>query len=88
VFLPSENRHIIFVELKQGTYGWIANAEKQLRSTINFFKTHLDEKTYSTKQAYIANSTRPTTKTNQQTRMDKFFNDTGYNLIIKNKIDL
>jgi len=80
---------IIFVELKQREFsGWIAKADEQLRSTIDYFKKHSDAKRYLTKQAYIANSMRPITRTNQLTRIDAFLNDTGYVLRIQNRIEI
>ncbi|GHV40556.1 hypothetical protein FACS1894179_07280 [Bacteroidia bacterium] len=81
------NAEIVFVELKERNYrGWIADADEQLRSTIDFFNQHLEAKKYLIKQAYIANRMRPITKTNQQTRIEKFLNNTGYILRIKNRI--
>jgi hypothetical protein len=78
---------IVFVELKERAYsGWIKGADEQLRSTIDFFSQHSDAKKYLTRQAYIANRMRPITKTNQQQRMDKFLNDTSYDLKIENRI--
>ena len=78
---------IVFVELKERRYGgWAEGADEQLRSTIDFFSQHSDAKKYSTRQAYIANSMRPRANTIHQQRMDKFLNDTGYDLKIENRI--
>jgi hypothetical protein len=80
---------IVFVELKTRTgSGWLATADGQLRSTIDFFEKHSDANYFLEKYAYIANSMRPKTSKNYLTTMEKFLNDTGYVLRVQNRIEI
>ena len=83
--------NVIFVELKKReAWGnaWVRDAELQLRNTIDHFEKTEYAKGFSQKKAYIANSEHPKFKESQTNRMDRFFTDTGYILIIKNRITL
>lgn len=87
----SFNETVIFVELKEiNMHGaeWIRTAEKQLRTTISYFEEEEDSITFKVKKAYIANSERPTFRNSQQTRMERFEDETGYLLRIENRIYL
>ncbi len=88
-FLVS-NTTIAFVELKsrreQG-YKWIADGEKQLRASIAFFEQE-DRTMYTEKRAYVVNNMRPQSRVGQATRMERFFDETGYVLFIKAEICL
>lgn len=82
---------VIFVELKQrGARGnsWVEDAEKQLKSTIDYFEREDEANDFNQKKAYIANSEHPKFKESQAMRMDKFLSDTGYVLRIENRIVL
>jgi len=84
------NSTIIFVELKErGAFGneWVKDGERQLRTTINYFKDTQDSN-YNKKKAYIANSEHPKFKESQIRRMNQFLEDTGYVLRIENRIIL
>lgn len=81
--------NVIFVELKaRRTSGsaWVKDAEIQLRTTISYFEKTEDAEGYLNKKAYIANSEHPKFKASQTSRMEKFFNDTGYILRVENRI--
>lgn len=82
---------VILVELKErGAQGnlWVKDAEKQLRTTIDYFEREDASEGYNKKKAYIANSEHPKFKASQSTRMEKFLDDTGYVLRIENRIIL
>jgi hypothetical protein len=83
---------VIFVELKQrsgrNTTEWIKDGEVQLRATIGHFKDTAVANLYTTKKAYIANSSKPKFRASQAGRMEQFFTDTGYVLRIENRIVL
>ena len=82
---------VIFVELKDRSAignNWVKDAEKQLRSTIDYFERTEMAVNYSEKKAYIANSGHPKFKSSQALRMEKFLLDTGYVLRIENRIVL
>lgn len=81
---------IAFVELKRRKpkcSDWIKDGEKQLRSTIAHFENENVSKQFCKKSAYIANSMQPNGRRGQNERMERFFNDTGYVLRIKNTIE-
>jgi hypothetical protein len=81
--------NVIFVELKvRGALGsaWVKDAEMQLKTTISYFEKTEDAEEYLHKKAYIANSEHPKFKASQTSRMDKFFDDTGYVLRVENRI--
>ena len=65
---------------------WVKDAEKQLRSTINYFEKSEEAENYKIKKAYIANRDKPKFKESQKERMDQFFLETGYVLRIENRI--
>ncbi|MCD8166855.1 MAG: hypothetical protein LUE93_12515 [Bacteroides sp.] len=80
---------IVFVELKQrNEYGskWVADGEKQLRATIRHFEKRPVARDFTVKKAYIANSAKPLFRTGQMVRMENFYSDTGYILLVKNRI--
>jgi hypothetical protein len=82
---------IIFVELKQQDVSgneWVKEAERQLRSTIDYFENNGHGAGYTQKKAYIANSERPRFKQSQAQRMERFLDETGYVLRIENRIVL
>lgn len=82
---------VIFVELKDrkgNPKDWKDEAEEQLKETISFFEKEIEAKNFKNKKAYICNKAVPKENTKSQVRMDKFFNETGYNLEIKNRIDI
>jgi hypothetical protein len=83
--------NIIFVELKKSDNGgttWITDAEKQLRTTINYFEETEEAESFTQKIAYIANNDRPKFRHSQTRRMNQFLIDTGYVLRIVNRIIL
>lgn len=85
------NSTAIFVELKDRSSignNWVKDAEKQLRSTIDYFERTDLSADYTEKKAYIANSAHPKFKSSQVLRMEKFQIDTGYVLRIENRIVL
>jgi hypothetical protein len=83
------NSTVVFVELKQRKAvgnDWVKDADRQLRSTIDFFEDTEESDKYTEKRAYIANSEHPKAKFSQTNRMEKFKNETGYTLRIMNRI--
>jgi hypothetical protein len=80
---------IIFIELKERqSKGWIEKGESQLRTTISIFSSNNNIDQYELKAAYIANKFRPIFESNAMTRMQKFKDDTGFILKIRNMIEL
>ena len=78
---------IIFVELTTATHrNWKSDKDDQLRITISHFEKTKESNQYEVKKAYIANSNFRVSKSTYQSRMDKFLNDTGYDLRIENRI--
>lgn len=78
---------MIFAELKERTSKhWMKIADDQLRSTINFFENTEEAEEYSVKRAYICNSLRPKAKESFGVRMQKFEDETGYQLDIQQRI--
>ena len=78
---------IIFVELTTATHkNWKADKDDQLRITISHFEKTKESSQYEIKKAYIANSNSRILRPSYQARMDKFLNDTGYDLRIENRI--
>lgn len=87
----SFNSTVIFVELKEQSgkgNEWVLDAEKQLRSSIQYFENQTGADDYSLKKAYIANKRHPKFKESQLNRMKRFQNETGYTLRIENRIEL
>jgi hypothetical protein len=85
------NSTITFVELKERSgkgNDWVLDAEKQLRSTIEYFGKTNETSIYNPKRAYIANKEHPKCKMSQSGRMNQFLKDTGYVLRIENRIKL
>ncbi|GAB6975120.1 hypothetical protein [Prevotella falsenii] len=81
---------IIFVELKERNNSksrdWIRQGEKQLRSTIHHFEQEEQSQSFDIKKAYIANSSKPCSKSSYAERMQRFFDETGYSLRIESHI--
>lgn len=78
---------IIFVELTTATHkNWKSDKDEQLRITISHFEKTQESKRYDIKKAYIANSNFRLLRPSYQSRMDKFLNETGYDLRIENRI--
>lgn len=85
------NSTVTFIELKERKglgAKWVKDAEKQLRTSIDYFEDTDDAEEYTVKKAYIANSEHPKFKESQIRRMEQFFVDTGYVLRIQNRIIL
>lgn len=85
------DKTIIFVELKDRKdkpKSWKDEAENQLKETIAFFEKQTEAQLYKNKKAYICNKAIPKENIKNQVRMNKFFDETGYNLEIKNRIDI
>jgi len=80
---------IIFVELTTATHkNWKSDKDDQLRITISHFEKTQESSQYKVKKAYIANSNSRISIPSYQSRMDKFLNDTGYDLRIENRIEI
>ena len=80
---------LVFIELKnRNSNGWMDDAEEQLRVTIGHFISNHSISSYTSKVAYIANKRHPKFRSGQQTRMDRFKDDTGVRLRIENDIVL
>lgn len=80
-------QQVIFVELKQRGYGgWTSEGVKQLKSTIEVFKSCQNTNGVTIKEAYISNSLRPKPSKNHLQTKDTFFEETGYNLKIQRNI--
>ena len=80
---------LIFVELKERDGGqWLKKGREQLTATINRFKQEIDVNIFSSIKGYVCNSLRPQSHTGQASNIQKFKDDTGYNLFGKQDIDI
>ncbi len=80
---------LIFVELKERDGGqWLKKGREQLTATINRFKQEVDVSKFSSIKGYVCNSLRPQSHTGQANNIQKFKDDTGYNLFGKQDIDI
>lgn len=81
---------VVFVELKERDTDreWVAKGELQLRATITVFSNSHDSTSYLTRRAYVANSLRPNFASGRAAQMDKFKDDTGFTMLIQNRIEL
>jgi hypothetical protein len=83
------DKNVIFVELKERNYRnsvWIEEGDKQLRRTISIFINNYSLEEFKSKKAYIANRKKPDFQFSHKERMQKFKNDTGFRLLIQQKI--
>lgn len=85
------NATVIFVELKdrdaQGN-AWVKDAIPQLKSSIESFEVTDMADNFKKKLAYVSNKQHPKFKSNQQRRMDAFYDDTNYVLRIQGRINV
>jgi len=82
------DKNIIFVELKDRAYrGWLGDGIEQLTKSIAVFKIHNNISDYSV-DAYISNKQRPISKSAHNAEIQKFKNDTGLILYVKQNINL
>ena len=82
---------VVFVELKERNTDrttWVAQGEKQLRTSIAYFQATEAAATFTQKLAYLANSERPKFNDSNRNRKGQFFADTGYVLEITPHIHL
>lgn len=88
--LTSEvERILFFVELKvRSEKGWVSKAVSQLNSTIRIFITNHRLEEWRLKRAYACNSKRPNFMVSHKEEMQRFYNSTGFKLIIDNNIKL
>lgn len=80
--------NLIFIELKEVRTDWIKGGIAQLKETILYFKTNQKLGVYSKKRAFLANRKHPHFKFSHKENMQKFKNETGFRLIIHNKIKI
>lgn len=81
-------QNLVFVELKRIRKNWVKEGIEQLKATITHFKANSDEAAFSRKRAFLANNKHPQFKYSHKQEMQSFFNETGFRLIIVNKIDI
>jgi len=80
---------ILFVELKTGgSGGWVAHGLIQLESTIHHYENNNSLHPFPAKQACISNSMRPLFSNSYRGIIQKFKDDTGFNLNIKRQIEI
>lgn len=82
---------IVFVELKERrgrANDWINEGEHQLRVTIGYFEQTPESEQFVTKRACIANRNKPVFTRGQNSRMQKFYIETGYVLRVESRIEL
>lgn len=83
------DNNIIFVELKDRAYrGWLGDGRNQLTKSIAVFKDHNNINDYSKVYAYISNKQRPISKSAHINEIQKFKDDTGFILYVKQNINL
>ncbi|MCR9098867.1 MAG: hypothetical protein NXI25_02875 [bacterium] len=82
-------QNLVFVELKRIRKNWVKDGIEQLKTTIAHFKANGDNGAdFSRKRAFLANSKHPQFKYSHKQEMQSFFNETGFRLIIVNKINV
>lgn len=79
---------VAFVELKNMRKGWIPKAVKQLQTTVKIFKASHPATTLIFQFAYAANSRHPQFHASQKDRMQRFFEETGFHLLIQNTVHI
>lgn len=83
-----QDNNLIFVELKDRGSNWLKKGCEQLVKTINVFKIYHDISNYSKIEAYVCNKQKPLFNTGNITHIQKFKDDTGSILNIKQIIDI
>lgn len=72
---------LIFVELKSRRGGqWFREGREQITKTIFRFKSEVDVSQFSSIRAQVCNSSKPLFNSGHAVGMQKFFDDTGYQL--------
>jgi len=80
---------ITFVELKnRKSGGWVTEGLNQLAVTIAHFKSNNSLDQYPMRRAHIANNLNPQFSNSYRGIIQKFKNDTGFNLNIKKDIEI
>lgn len=81
--------YLIFIELKDQRGEWIQHAvEKQLKTTIEYFKSNYDITLYKKRYAYACNRRHPRFQYSHMSMMEEFRRETDVRLCIVNKIVL
>jgi len=85
----SYEKNLIFVELKEREGGqWFKKGREQLTATINRFKQEHNTTDFTSIRASVCNSLRPNSHSGQFENIQKFKDDTGYNLEGKREINI
>ncbi|WP_293298852.1 hypothetical protein [Pedobacter sp. UBA4863] len=80
---------ILFVELKnRKSGGWVTKGLDQINKTIVHFTNNNDINLYPNKLAYISNNLRPNFSKSYLSVIQKFKDDTDFNLNIKRLIEI
>ncbi len=84
----TEKQLLLFVELKVKGKTWLGQATKQLKSTISLFKANHNTDRFKKKVAYAANKKHPCFQYSKKDDMQRFKNETGFRLLVQNKIKI
>ncbi len=83
------NDELLFVELKdRDSHKWIAKGREQLEVTIGNFKKAHDIGGYKRVAAYLCNKQRPRVVVSCPNELQKFYDNTGYQLIVDRNIKI
>lgn len=84
-------KKMIFIELKsrrkKGST-WLKEGCNQLKTTIDIFKKNVNESHYHSIEAYVCNSLKPRANQGHAVQIQKFKDETGFNLNTKQVIDI
>lgn len=85
----SYENNLIFIELKEREGGqWFKKGREQLTATINRFKQEHNITNFTSIKANVCNSLRPNSHSGQFENIQRFKDDTGFNLEGKRKINV
>jgi len=85
----SYDNNLIFTELKEREGGqWLKKGREQLTATIKRFKQEVDTNRFSSIKGYVCNNLRPQAHSGQAVNIQRFKDDTGYNLYGKQDVDI
>lgn len=74
----SDKNNLVFIEIKSQQKGADSEAEKQLRSTINFFSKCHNIAQWNNRRAYIVNRLHPVFHYSNKERCQNFNSQTGF----------
>lgn len=80
--------NLVLIELKHKRGQFIQTGVDQLRATIDLWQQEYPTVSYRVRRAVLANSKHPQFKYSHKSRMQQFFHETGFRLLIVGRITL